>query len=70
VVQSDGKVLLTRAEEEDDKILGKFLVFIAHDIEAHPEHIRGVDAAFVARVKVLVGDVDIDLDAPLPADDE
>jgi antitoxin PrlF len=70
VVQSDGKVLLTRAEEEDDQVLGEFLVFLAHDIEAHPEHLQGVDAAFVARVKALVGDVEVDLDASLLADDE
>lgn len=71
VVQSDGKVLLARAPEaEDDQILGKFLCFLAHDIEAHPEHLQGVDAGFVGRVKKLVRGVDVDLDAPLPADDE
>ena len=70
VVQSDGKVLLTRAEEEADQILGKFLVFLARDIEAHPEHLQGVDASFVTRAKELVRDVDVDLDAPLSADDE
>jgi antitoxin PrlF len=71
VVQSDGKVLLARAPEaEDDQLLGKFLGFLAHDIEAHPEHLQGVDPGFVARVKALVRDVDIDLDAPLPTDDE
>ena len=70
VVQSDGKVLLSRAEEEDDQLLGKFLVFLARDIEAHPEHLKGVDPGFVTRVKALVRDVDVDLDAPLSPDDE
>ncbi|MBI5509570.1 MAG: type II toxin-antitoxin system PrlF family antitoxin [Deltaproteobacteria bacterium] len=70
VVQADGKVLLTRAEEEDDQILGKFLVFLARDLEAHPEHLQGVDAGFAARVKALVRGVEVDLDAPLSPADE
>ena len=70
VVQSDGKVLLTRAEEEDDQILGKFLAFLARDIEAHPEHVQGFDPGLLTRVKALVRNVDVDIDAPLSLDDE
>ena len=70
-VKPDGEVLLTRApESEEDQVLGKFLGFLASDIEANPEHLQGVDAGFVARVQSLVRGVDVDLDDPLSADDE
>src|SRR5579863_1396944 len=43
VVRPDGAVLLTRAEaaEESDPVVGKFLAFLAGDMEAHPARVRG-----------------------------
>lgn len=66
------EVVLTRAAaiEEDDPVLDHFLGFLARDIASHPERLQAVDASLVARIHALVGDLDVDLDAPLSADDE
>ncbi len=72
VVRPDGAVLLTRAESagENDPVMGKFLAFLAHDMKTHPERIRGVSLTLVRRARSLVRGVKIDLDAPLPSEDE
>src|SRR5882757_4669848 len=45
VVRPDGAVLLTRAEahEESDPVVGKFLAFLASDMEVHLTQIRGIN---------------------------
>jgi antitoxin PrlF len=72
VVQSEGAVLMTRATptEEDDPALGKFLDFLERDISEHPERVRAVGTKLAARIRSLVRGVHVDLDAPLPAEDE
>jgi antitoxin PrlF len=67
-VLSTGEVVLARAgtPEEDDPALAPFLELLAQDLAAHPERVQALDAAFVNRLKRLVADVDIALDAPLP----
>lgn len=71
-IRPDGEVLLTRAApaEVDDPVLGQFLGFLARDIASHPERLQSVDAGLVQRIQSLVGGVEVDLDAPLSADDE
>ncbi len=71
-IRPSGEVMLTRAEpsEEDDPVLGQFLGFLATDITRHPERLQSMDAGFVQRLQSLVGDIDVDLDAPLSADHE
>lgn len=71
-IRPGGEVVLTRAEtsQEDDPVLGQFLGFIANDIARHPERVRGIDAAFVQRLRSLTQGVAVDLDAQLSADDE
>ncbi|WP_179403446.1 type II toxin-antitoxin system PrlF family antitoxin [Burkholderia guangdongensis] len=71
-IRSDGEVVLTRAEvsEGDDPVLGQFLGFLARDIAIHPERLQAVDAGLVQRLQSLVGDVEVDFDTPLSADDE
>ena len=71
VVKPDGEVLLTRAEaaEESDPVVGKFLAFLADDME-RPAQIRGINPALLRRARSLVKSVKVDLDAPLPADGE
>jgi antitoxin PrlF len=71
-IRPGGEVVLTRAEaaEGADPALGQFLKFLAHDIAGHPERLRAVDAGLVERLQSLVGGIDVDLDAALPADDE
>lgn len=71
-IRPDGKVLLTRAaaSEGDDPGLAPFLGFLARDMAEHPARLKAVDVAFARRIQALVGGVEVDLDAPLSADDE
>jgi antitoxin PrlF len=71
-ILSDGAVLLTRAvkPEEEDPVLGQFLDFLAHDIASHPERLVALDVGLVHRIKTLIDGAELNLDAPLSADDE
>ena len=71
-IRADGEVVLTRAaaSDGDDPALAPFLGFLARDIADHPERLRAVDAGLAQRIKTLVGMAEVDLDAPLSADDE
>jgi len=72
-IRSNGEVVLTRAVEKseaDDPVLGQFLSFLAHDIANHPEHMQMIDTGFVQRLQSLTDSIEVDLDAPLSADDE
>jgi antitoxin PrlF len=71
-IRPGGEVVLTRAETSkgDDPLLGQFLGFLARDIASHPERLQTVDAGLVQRLHALIGDVEIDLDTALSADDE
>lgn len=71
-IRSSGEVVLTRvdASDGDDPVLGQFLGFLASDIASHPDRLQAVDASFVQRLQSLVGGIEIDLNAPLSADDE
>ena len=71
-IRPSGEVVLTRADatEGDDPLLGQFLGFLAHDIAEHPERLQAIDAGFVQRLQSLTGGIEVDLDAPLSADDE
>jgi antitoxin PrlF len=72
VIRPSGEVVLTRASdnENDDPVLSQFLGFLAHDIASRPGHLQLVSSDFIQRVQSLVGEVDVDLNAPLSADDE
>jgi antitoxin PrlF len=65
-------VLLARAssETEEDPVLGQFLSFLARDMSTHPGHLKSIDAGLRKRIKSLVKKVEVDLDAPLAAEDE
>jgi antitoxin PrlF len=69
-IRPGGEVVLTRATAGDDPALGPFLGFLARDLAEHPERLQAVDTDFAQRIQSLVGVVEVDLDAPLPADDE
>ena len=71
-IRPGGEVVLTRAASpgDDDPALGAFLSFLTRDIAAHPERLQAVDAALVERLRSLVGEVEVDLDAALSVDDE
>ena len=71
-IRPGGEVVLTRvdATEDNDPVLGQFLGFLARDMVMHPERLQSVDASLMRRIRALVGDTEVDLDAALPADDE
>nr|WP_314876643.1 type II toxin-antitoxin system PrlF family antitoxin [uncultured Pseudomonas sp.] len=70
-IRPDGAVILTRATEiEQDPAVGQFLNFLANDIANHPHRLTAIDAQLVARLDALVGDLEVDLEQPLSADDE
>ncbi|CAK0775349.1 antitoxin PrlF [Gammaproteobacteria bacterium] len=71
-IRPNGEVVLTRADafERQDPVLGQFLSFLAKDLADHPEHLQAIDAKFVQRIQSLVGDIEVDFDGALLADDE
>jgi antitoxin PrlF len=71
-IRPDGEVVLSRAASDggDDPALRPFLDLLARDLAAHPERLAAVDADFARRIHALVAGVAVDLDAPLPPDDE
>lgn len=71
-IGANGEVVLSRLEdaEGDDPVLGKFLRFLAHDMATSPERLQSVDAQLVQHLRELTQGVEVDLDAPLSADDE
>jgi antitoxin PrlF len=70
-IESDGRVTISRAEDaNNDPLLGQFLNFLATDIQHNPQQIRSINSDLVDRIQSLVVNVDLDLDAPLAAEDE
>jgi len=70
-IQADGSVVLRRGSNGDaDPALGAFLAFLEHDIAARPQGVRPLDDALLQRIGALVGDEDVDLDAPLDPEDD
>jgi antitoxin PrlF len=70
-IASDGNVLLTRAEvEEDDPVLGEFLAFLANDIVKNPAQIKPLTIDMKTRGDVLIEGVEFDIDSPLLDEDE
>lgn len=67
-----GRVYIEPAHDEaiGDAALGAFLDLLEADFRAHPERLTGFDEALRDRLESLVGDIDVDLDEPLSADDE
>lgn len=71
-IQPDGGVILSKAadEGEEDPVVLAFLDLLERDMLAHPERLQPMDQALYERVQELVKDVYVDLDAPLPDDEE
>ena len=57
------------AQQGEDPALAPFLQVLDDHVSAHPEQLQPMTTDLVARLDDLVGAVDVDLDAPLEADD-
>ncbi len=70
-VNSSGSVSLAKFEPEThrDPVIASFLDFLARDIESHPEKLVPLTPDFLRKMEDLVGDMDVDLDAPLDEED-
>lgn len=69
-LEPDGKVVLTRVDDSDsDPVIRQFLDFLAEDIAKHPQHVQALGTDLANKVQTLVGDVEIDLNSPLPDED-
>jgi len=70
-ISDDGRVFIeVDRDTGDDPALGAFLDLLETDIRKNPGHLRAFDGGLKDRLATLVGDVEIDLDAPLSPDDE
>ncbi|MBK1699311.1 type II toxin-antitoxin system PrlF family antitoxin [Rhodovibrio salinarum] len=70
-IRPDGSVELRRADAEAaDPVLETFLTFLARDMQNHPERLQQIDTDLAERVNGLVGNIEVDLDQPLPAEEE
>lgn len=52
----------------EDPVVGKFLNFLANDLEQRPNAIVPLSKEFAARIKALVKGAKVDLDAPIEGD--
>ena len=69
-VQSDGHVLLSKVEEnQDDPVIDNFLNFLAEDMQHHPQRLSSINSSLLNRIESLVTDVKFNLDEAL-SDDE
>lgn len=70
-LRDDGTVVLEKAESSGkDPVIAAFLDFLASDMKSNPQNVRKAKSATLERVALLVGDIDVDLDAALAKDDE
>ncbi len=70
LVQDNGSVILQRASEVDDPVLGTFLDFVARDIAEHPQRVRSIDADLANQMRSLTKGIKVDLDATLDPTEE
>lgn len=57
-------------KEQKDTALEGFLTLLAKDIDEHPERLVPYTQNRRERIKALVGDVQVDLEAPLEGEDD
>ena len=52
----------------EDPVVGKFIDFLAKDLEKRPEAVKSLSTEFAARMAALVKDQKVALDAPIDGD--
>lgn len=55
-----------RTNYEHDPILDGFLTLLENDIQSNPQRLNAVTPELVSCIEGLVGEVEVDLDAPIP----
>jgi len=70
LVQDNGSVVLQRAGEDDDPVLGAFLDFLARDVAKNPQHVQAIDTGLAKRMHSLTEAIKVDLNAALDPADE
>ncbi len=72
IIRTGGEVVLTRATtgDHDDPALNKILDFQVQDIVANPERLQAISDSLAHRLESLVGNIDVDLNAPQSENDE
>lgn len=72
-IQTDGSVIITRCDnkpKESDPILEQFLSFLSQDMTDNPQQIKAIPSTTVNHLASLVGDIEVDLNAPLKDGEE
>jgi antitoxin PrlF len=64
-VDSERRVTVHRAEEEDDPVIDAFLAFLATDIQRKPDVLAALSPAFVQKIADLTKGVELDVDEPI-----
>ena len=66
-IQPDGSVLLSKAQaDSQDPVINGFLNVLAKDMERNPEKLKALSPELISQLDDLVGNMDVDLDEPLP----
>lgn len=71
--RANGEVVLQRVSPEpidDDPALAPFLALLEQDIARAPERLQPITTDLVQHLQALVGDLEVNLDAPLTDEDE
>ena len=53
----------------DDETVRRFLQLLDNDMRDHPDRLRPMSRDFMQRMELLMDNMGVDLDAPLPSDD-
>lgn len=70
-IQDDGTVAITRSPAiNQDPLVDKFLQFLAEDIQQNPQSIQTITPSKIQQIHSLVGNLEVDLSAPLIDEEE
>ena len=68
-ILDSGDVLLSKAQSHSDPLVSAFLQFLEKEIASNPGRLQPLSASHVNQLSELLGDVDVDLHAPLDPDE-
>jgi antitoxin PrlF len=65
IVEGDRAVIMKSGAEGQDPVVDAFLGFLERDMVAHPERLGGLTPELLQRLRGLIGDAEVDPDAPI-----